>query len=271
MEKQTLIKAFNTITRGHLEPTDEDLERARQEIIDKGLFCAPDPGVFKLQVKTWAHQYPLARSRTTEVPPSQEELALERQKAEELRTKQEHARQVKTAEKLMGLTSIYSGISWMNPEAIQTDTIQYLRDIFPGTKKNSCLLLGNTGAGKTYAAICCLVANFSADYCFYVRAYDLAMAIQKRDFSVLDKVNNRSGLLIDDLGVSMTGYKGDDFIAFFENMFTTRHQNQRTTLMTSNGSLDMFKQTFGDRFISRFIDDGTVYVTNGVDLRRQTA
>jgi len=176
---------------------------------------------------------------------------------------------------LMGEDSRYALVSASSSITKQTETLKYLFQNFHFSGKHNILLLGGTGSGKTYAAVsyvCAaddfkMLSNGDPKNHAFIRAYTLSECIQRKKWDVLDGLRSKKWLVIDDLGVEGPGYKSGDFLAFFEDMFIERHQNQKRTIMTCNASLEDVKATFGDRFISRLRETGEVFETADPDMR----
>lgn len=170
----------------------------------------------------------------------------------------------------MGDTSIYAGISVLDKKTFKTAVLNYLFNNFHRSGKPNTLILGSVGSGKTFGCLAYMVhnLNYSSDGAF-IRAYDIAEAIQRKKWEELDKLRTVNYLIIDDLGTEGSGYKGIDFLNFFENLFIERHEHQRKTLLTTNAALNEIKQTYGERFISRFQETGLIYETTDQDFRTQ--
>lgn len=160
-----------------------------------------------------------------------------------------------------------------------TQSIKFLVDQFDGSGKNTALLLGGTGSGKTVAALLYTATKASfrrnehgwVTNAGYIKAYDLAQAIAdpKTDNNrkLLQMVRNKKYLVLDDLGAEPTGFRGNDFIAFFENLYDTRANFDRVTTITSNGTIEQLLEIYGQRFVSRLAENALIYSTSDKDLR----
>lgn len=146
----------------------------------------------------------------------------------------------------------------------QTDCYERLCQIFNGGKRVA-VLCGATGTGKTYAAVAW--CSTRSDFPKFVTAYDLSYALMKRKEDILSKLERCTTLVIDDLGTEPTGFRGDDFVAHFLNLFNTRYTHNRLTVITTNLKAEQLKTTYGDRFVSRLRDCGSVYEVVGQDMR----
>lgn len=171
----------------------------------------------------------------------------------------------------MGPQSIYAGISLGDPNIKDTAVVRWLKSTFTNATKKNAMLLGSTGSGKTYGAIAYVAFNGTPETVAFVTAYKLSELIQRKAYQELDTLREKTFLIIDDLGVGDVGYKAADFLSFFEDLFIHRHQKGKTTIITSNATKDQVKETFGERFISRFNESGLVYTTPDSDMRQAVA
>lgn len=269
-----MIGLMNIMAKGLERPTEADLVQAEQEMISKNAYMSKDEKLRKLQIRCCAYSVVMRRQKQRHLqivqsqPRKTEEEILAEQEAEILRKQIAHDQEIASA--IMGQGSIFSKVCLVAPETRQTSVVKYFLEDFPYEKKNTCLLLGGTGAGKTFGAIgfVCQQAN-SVRQTAFITAYKLSEAIVRKDFEGLDRLEKVQYLIIDDLGAEPEGYKGKDFIAHFENLFITRHQANRMTLITSNNTLEQFKQVYGDRVVSRLREAGTVFQSPDGDLRKR--
>lgn len=182
------------------------------------------------------------------------------------------------------------GASMHNPNFRETDIWKHLWHEFrPGHFRN-LLLIGDTGNGKTFAAITYIntiaevrieVNRVQQSNALFVKPYRICemLADQKRWFDELREIRRTRILMIDDLGTEPTGFKGADFVAFVDDMFDERSKRPNLiTIFTSNGTVESVKDgngnikpgirdLYGDRFASRFGGNGYYYESKGVDLR----
>jgi DNA replication protein DnaC len=166
--------------------------------------------------------------------------------------------------------SIFSNACFGHPELKETNVTRYLQQVFRPSSKRSILVLGGVGAGKTHGLVAYLVEwlyRNNSRSGGYVTAYDLAHMMHAKKFDQLEKVSRVQLLLIDDLGTEPSGWKGADFVAHFENLFNERHRQLKHTFMTSNLTMDVFKEAYGERLVSRLRQIGDVYQTSEKDMR----
>ncbi len=172
--------------------------------------------------------------------------------------------------------SIYAGMSWNGPETKETKALAFMAVDFHHSEKRSALLLGGVGCGKTYAAIG-YVGEHSTVYtngqlnAKFITAQEMLDAIQARKYDLLASLKKVKYLILDDIGTQVGGYKGQDFIAAFEDLFTARHRQNLYTIMTGNISPEEFKKLYGERVASRFNEVGNYFWSDEPDLRMKEA
>ena len=170
---------------------------------------------------------------------------------------------------LLGGETIFDNCSFLHSEFKKTQVVEYLTGSFGQSGKRSLLILGGVGAGKTSGMLAYMVSQMHlAQAGAFITAYDLAMMIHKKDFEGLDRISKRRYLAIDDLGTEPQGFKGKDFLAHFENLFSERHRKMLYTFITCNGKVDDVKENYGERFASRFQQYGEVFETTDGDMRK---
>ncbi len=170
--------------------------------------------------------------------------------------------------RLMGQESRLSNANWFSPGLQETAVVRFFKtqELYP---VENYLVIGATGNGKTHGTLAFMVYQMCKRQkkgCF-ITAYDLALAIHRKDYDGLDILEAKPYLLIDDLGSEPQGFKGKDFLAHFENLFSTRHRYRRHTYITSNAKLEEIRQVYGERFISRFRESGRVFESTDADMR----
>lgn len=174
------------------------------------------------------------------------------------------------ADRLMGGSSIYQGIRLQDDTNKPTQVIQALLMEHPKRLKAGYLIIGGTGSGKTYGAIAFIAEmagtiNARAEM---VHAYNMARRINARDWDELQVFERVKFLLIDDLGAEPEGFRGADFHAHFDYLMNERHSHRLTTVITSNMTRKVIIERYGERFISRFRENGQVIETTDPDFRQ---
>ena len=179
---------------------------------------------------------------------------------------------------LMGGSTAFDNASLLYPQLIQTEVIRWLEDKFIPGDRRAALLLGDTGTGKTWGAIAYLNAVsklyfrdqiVSGSNSAFITAFRLAemFANQKKFQEALAEIIHKDNLLIDDLGAEPSGYRGADFVAYFDHIFSERHMHKRRTIITSNATKAQIREVYGARFTSRFNDIGAILETRAKDMR----
>lgn len=180
---------------------------------------------------------------------------------------------------LLGGKTIYSQASFHNPELIETDVIQFYRDVFKPSGKRCALVIGTVGNGKTYGTQAYFTQQVFAaiqqdrvtgSNGVVIKAYTLAEMVHnvKKQEAELARLRRTKYLFIDDLGTEPPGFKGQDFLAHFENLFDHRYINELSTFITSNATAEQLVERYGERFVSRVYDCALVKETVEPDLRR---
>jgi len=179
---------------------------------------------------------------------------------------------------LAGADTRYAGIRLRSEATKPTSTVAFLAREMQSPVRNY-LLLGETGCGKTYGAIAFL-SEISTGKPTRAKAYRMAEAIYRREFDLLDTLRSVPYLMIDDLGAEPEGFRGSDFLAFFDNLMDDRWERQLTTVITSNLTVETVRDAhgnalkrgvrdiYGQRFVSRFSEDGKVFEAKDKDMRR---
>ncbi len=142
-----------------------------------------------------------------------------------------------------------------------------------------CLILGGAGSGKTIAAAEALLNAkmrwgptgaawaYSPSEARFVLATDLARLSYFDSESVkrLGRLERVPWLALDDLGGELftEGWKSN-----LTELVLQRNSGRRKTVITSNLSVDTFKERYDDRIISRIRGSGVVIISGNTDLRR---
>jgi len=246
----------------------EDVQQAKDELskLEKlgQMHLSKNPETYALQVKCFAWGIRTKKDRPPQTPADVvDELAAIR-----------HERTI--SKELVGTNSIYSNVSFSDAKTQRTKVLKYLFEDFHYSGKNNLLILGGVGSGKTFGAIAYVGNNARLWHhkgipvidALFVRAYTVGEFIQRKAWDKLDEIRNKKWLIVDDLGIEGAGYKSTDFHSFFEDLFIHRHEQQKRTLMTSNATTEQVKETFGDRFLSRLRETGSIFETDDADMRR---
>lgn len=135
-------------------------------------------------------------------------------------------------------------------------------------------LYGNTGVGKTFLSNCIAKELIDRANCvIYFTAFDLFDILAKHTFQ---KTSGMSGtqedilacdlLIIDDLGTELT----NTFVAsaLFQ-CINERIMRKKSTIISTNLSLDQFSDTYSERIFSRITSHYTMVKLIGNDIRIQ--
>ena len=156
-------------------------------------------------------------------------------------------------------------------------TCQRFVDRFDSTYEN-LLIYGNTGVGKTFLANCVAKELLDRSHTvIYLTAFQLFDALEKYTFdrnseedtqSMLDYILDCDLLIIDDLGTEMSN-------AFINSRLylclNERDLRQKSTLISTNLSLDDLSRTYSERIFSRLTMNYTMIKMVGEDIRIQKA
>ncbi len=146
-------------------------------------------------------------------------------------------------------------------------------DTFDTTHENF-LLIGNAGTGKTFLSSC--IANRALERgktVYYQTAFTLFDIFEKVKFSKTDAedlsditkyVYDVDLLIIDDLG---TEFATQFTLAVFFDIINMRMTTGRSTIISTNLSLDTLSEIYSQRITSCFVGDYTLIQTAGCDLR----
>lgn len=187
-------------------------------------------------------------------------------------------RDILTNRFLLGGESIFDEASLHNPRLKKTAIIRWLEEEFNPSWCRNALLLGAPGNGKTWGALAYGKTKMDVEILCgkvqrcngaFITAYRLSeMIASQRHFQAdLDALIRKKVLIVDDLGTEPSGYKAKDFQAHFEYLFSERHRSKRTTIVTSNATPAQIREMYGDRFVSRFNENGLVFESKDPDIR----
>jgi len=152
-------------------------------------------------------------------------------------------------------------------------------------KEKGLFLFGDYGVGKTYnvyALAKCLImddvdvwvfnlprllniirTSFSKQEAYNEDTGSTTYAFVK-DMSGIEELIRKEILIIDDIGAE----KPSDWVAeILYYLINSRYENMKTTIFTSNLSLDKLSDRIGDRIVSRIAEMCDVHEIKGVDRR----
>jgi hypothetical protein len=181
---------------------------------------------------------------------------------------------------LMGGSTIYDEASLANPGLRNTEVIRWYREVFKTSHFKAALVIGGPGSGKTWGTLAymnslttCKGNGSKVEWAdsLFLTAFRLSEMFhnQKKFQDKLDELIQKKYLLIDDLGAEPSGFRGSDFIAYFDYLFSERYKFKRYTFLTSNATKEDIKAVYGERFVSRFNETGSFLETTDKDMRRE--
>ena len=155
--------------------------------------------------------------------------------------------------------------------------VQEFIEQFGTDKSTSLLMMGAPGTGKTFLSNC--IAKTLIDRqrtVMYERAGDLIEAFSNRDFkrggeekeqqlsARIDRIHDAELLIIDDLGTEFTNdYSKSRLYEVIEGRLT----RGKSTIISTNLSLNQLSAVYGSRVASRFIGGYRLLPFYGADLR----
>ena len=155
--------------------------------------------------------------------------------------------------------------------------VQEFIERFGTDKGTSLLMLGAPGTGKTFLSNCIAKTLIDRQHTvLYERAGDLIDAFSGRDFKRggeereqqlsgrIDRVHDSELLIIDDLGTEFTNdYSKSRLYEVIEGRLT----RGKSTIISTNLSLNQLSAVYGSRIASRFIGGYKLLPFYGTDLR----
>lgn len=145
-----------------------------------------------------------------------------------------------------------------------------------GTDGGNILFTGNTGVGKTFLSNCIAKEVMDAYYSvLYLSANDLFEVFSKNRFEARSEEEIRDTyqsilecdlLIIDDLGTEVNNSFTSSQLFYCIN---DRLSNGRSTIISTNLSLNMLRDNYTDRVTSRIISGYRIIPLYGEDLRRR--
>ncbi len=153
--------------------------------------------------------------------------------------------------------------------AAPTPAIDATRDWLK-SGKTWLLLSGDVGTGKSIAAAYALkhaieAAPYGAKSAFRRASGVVRMSAFDEGARELEFLKSASMLVIDDLGTEHATSWGQSLI---HEIFDTRHDDRRRTIITTNIKREQLKAALGDRLSDRIAQDGKVVCLEGKSMRR---
>jgi DNA replication protein DnaC len=143
-----------------------------------------------------------------------------------------------------------------------------------GKEFQNLFLHGNTGVGKTFLTNCIAKELIDRANCvIYFSAFDLFQTLAQNTFqkdtsieNIQEDILNCDLLIIDDLGTELT----NTFVttALFQ-CINERILRKKSTIISTNLSLDQFKDLYSERIFSRITSNYTMIKLIGKDIRLQ--
>ena len=143
-----------------------------------------------------------------------------------------------------------------------------------GIRFDNLFFYGDTGVGKTFLSHCIARELLDRSFCvIYFTAFDLFELFARHTFSGSDEAKevhsnifNCDLLIIDDLGTELT----NSFVA--SQLFlciNERILRKKSTIISTNLTLDRFAETYSERTFSRISSNYTIIKLFGSDIRIQ--
>ncbi len=177
-----------------------------------------------------------------------------------------------TKDSTLGLTP------YANMQKVVAECKRFVKE-FDGLYSN-ILLYGNTGVGKTFLANCIAKELLDTSHTVvYLTAFELFDILEKNKFSKsFDEKNemnekfqyilNSDLLIIDDLGTELVNSFSASQVYLCIN---ERHLNQKSTIISTNLSLDDISTLYSERVFSRIISEYHLIKIVGDDIRLKKA
>ena len=177
-----------------------------------------------------------------------------------------------TLDKTLGITP------YSNMQRVLSECKRFVKNF--DTQYSNILLYGNTGVGKTFLANCIAKELLdTAHTVVYLTAFELFDILEKNKFSKsYDEKNEMNDkfqyilhsdlLIIDDLGTELVNSFSVSQVYLCIN---ERHLNQKSTIISTNLSLDDISSVYSERVFSRIISDYQLLKIVGDDIRLKKA
>ena len=150
---------------------------------------------------------------------------------------------------------------------------EYLRKVavwlWDDTKKDSLLLCGGVGNGKTTIAetICAIARGINRNPCMVTAT--TATELSQKSREELAELSKRWYLYVDDVGTEPpVSQEFGNKIAPFAYLISERYPNRLPTIITSNISLDDMGKRYGERIQDRITEMCEIIVLESKSYRR---
>lgn len=161
----------------------------------------------------------------------------------------------------------------INMKEIHHTCLQFTRS-FSDTFEN-LLFYGDTGVGKTFLSNCIarelLDHSFSVIYLTSIQLFDLfskytfeSADTEQDDLELLSFIVECDLLIIDDLGTELTNTFTNSKLFYTLN---ERFMRRKSTLISTNLTLDRISQTYSERIFSRLSSNFKILKFYGADIR----
>ncbi len=164
---------------------------------------------------------------------------------------------------------IYQIANITGGEVLNKDKISKVVSWLKNGKKESLMIIGGTGTGKTTLAVALAQAIGKRNYYPKFISMPKFERMCAEDNTWLDEVADWKYLLLDDVGTESREIKiyGNSRMLFNELIFQ-RYDRKLPMIITTNLSLAAFEQRYGEKVASRVRELFDIMVMNGKDLRK---
>ena len=165
-----------------------------------------------------------------------------------------------------------NGVSPLSNIKKSVETVKKFIDTFD-TNRGNLLIYGNTGVGKTFLCNCIARELINSGHSvIYQTAYELFDLLGKHKFSDDDDMADEKYacifdcdlLIIDDLGAELSNSFTTSELYRIINERILRH---KSVIISTNLSLDLIRDIYSERILSRIIKDYTLVRIFGEDIR----
>ncbi len=159
---------------------------------------------------------------------------------------------------------------------LMTKNVQLAREFIGsfGTDFSNMFLYGNTGLGKTFLSHCIAKELLDKGYFVaYFSASEFADMMSDRHFrrsaramTLYERSIDADLVILDDMGTEMPN---SFLVSSLFSFLNHRINAQLPTILSTNLTLDQFKQIYGDRIFSRLMSSSKFMAFVGEDIREQ--